>query len=696
MGWKDAPLAEDAASTPAWQNAPLADEPTPATAEPLLDRVPRATGLTARVGLEAIPETVGGLAGLVNTAGRMNSGNFTPQGLLVKGVNRVREAMGFGDGGEQVAQATNAIANTGRNAADLIGLPTPETGAERIISMGGKSAAGAGGVIGAANKITSPAYQKIAKFLATAPKQQVIGAAASGAAGQGAKESGVGEGGQFVASLAGGLAGASMVNAGSKAAKAITPTLTSTNADDVAATKLKEAGIDVNRLSESARKEIIGEVQQALKISPQLDEKALGRLADYKATGLTPMNSSLTLNPVEITQERNLAKMGANSRDPAVQKLSTLQRDNDVKLIENLNNLGADAEDAVTASNKIIQTLNVKDEATKKVIGKFYEQARNTQGRSAMLNPREFTQKANDMLDDALLGGKLPGDVRNKLNSIAKGDTPLTVDVAEQLKTNLGSLQRSSTDPAEKLALGKVREALDNTPLIDGQGQEAINAFNKARKANADYMKMVERNPALQAVRNGVEPDKFVQQYILGNGGKANISQVKALRETLKDNPEAISTVRGQMVAFIKNKATGGSADEVANFSPKNYSNALKTIGDDKLAMFFSKEDIDMLKAIGRVASYEKFQPTGAAVNNSNTAPALMSLLQKVADSPIVRRIPIVNLAGDSVKDAVVSAKASKALAPAKALAVKAPKPKSEKAPLASLYGLGAVQESDD
>jgi hypothetical protein len=690
MGWKDAPLAEESApKKAAWESAPLADQPQESS---MIERIPRAVGLTARVGMEALPEVAGGLTGLANTAGRLNSGNFTPQGLLVKGVGMARDAMGFGDGREEVGEAANIVSNAGRNAADFMGLPAPETASERIISAGGKAAVGTGGIMAGANrlgKVVSPAMQTITRFLSAAPKQQIAGAVGSGVAGQTAKENGAGFGGQLTASVLGGLGAAGLANTATRTlAKPTSPV----NPLDA----LEKAGINVANLSDDVKNALTLEVQKALKVSPDLDEAALVRLADYQKTGLTPMSGNLTLNPSTITQERNLTKIGANSTDPAAQKLSTIQRDNDLKLMDGLGKFGSD-DDAVTASNKIIETLNVKDAATKKVIGKFYEQARNTEGRSALLNPRDFTQKANDALDDALLGGKLPGDVRNKLNSIATGDTPLTVDVAEQLKTNIGALQRSSNDPAERLALGKVREALDNTALVDGQGKDAIAAFNKARSANRAYMQMVERNPALQAVRDGVEPDKFVSKFILGSGKKANIAQVKALRDSLKDNPEATTAIRGQIANYLKSRAVNGKADEVANFSPDAYNKALKAIGDDKLKLFFTDQDLDMLKTLGRVSSYEKFQPTGSAVNNSNTTGALTAVLDRLANSPLIRKIPFgAKLVAEPAQDISIAVGSRKALSPTKALALPKPKVKGEKAPLASLYGLAAVQEGDD
>jgi hypothetical protein len=697
MGWKDAPLAEESAPTKAaWESAPLADAPQESS---MIERIPRAVGLTARVGMEAIPETVGGIASLATAAAE-----YSPAGLAGKLGNKISESFSQPTLSDLIVpkqetdylgQGIDAVSGVGRNAADFIGLPKPETSMERIISAGGKAAAGAGGVLGMAgklNKVASPAMQTITRFLSTAPKQQIAGSVGSGVAGQTAKENGAGFGGQLAASVAGGLGAAGLVNTGANVVKSLTKPNSPINPLEA----LEKAGINTANLSDDVKNALTMEVQKALKVSPNLDDAAVGRLADYQKTGLTPMSGNLTLNPATITQERNLAKIGANSTDPAAQKLSTIQRENDLKLMDGLGKFGSD-DDAVTASNKIIETLNVKDAATKKVIGKFYEQARNTEGRSALLNPRDFTQKANDALDDALLGGKLPGDVRNKLNSIAQGDTPLTVDVAEQLKTNIGALQRSSNDPAERLALSKVREALDNTALVDGQGKEAIAAFNKARSANKAYMQMVERNPALQAVRDGVEPDKFVSKFILGNGEKANIAQVKALRDSLKDNPEATTAIRGQIANYLKSRAVNGKADEVANFSPDAYNKALKAIGDDKLKLFFTDQDLDMLKTLGRVSSYEKFQPTGSAVNNSNTTGALTAVLDRLANSPLIRKIPFGSkLVAEPAQDISIAVGSRKALNQSKALALPKPKVKGEKAPLASLYGLAAVEQGDD
>ena len=195
----------------------------------------------------------------------------------------------------------------------------------------------------------------------------------------------------------------------------------------------------------------------------------------------------------------------------------------------------------------------------------------------------------------------MPSDVRNLLNGVSQGKIPLTVDTAEQFKTRIGDLQRSSIDKSERLALGHVRSALDNTPLLDGQGQPAIDAFNKARSLNKAWMGIVDKTPALQAVRDGIEPDKFVSQFITSGGTKANLADVQALHSSIKSTPEAMDAVRTQIAAHLKKQALNGAADEVGNFSQSSYNKALNAIGDDKLNLFFPKQDVQQLRAIGRV-----------------------------------------------------------------------------------------------
>jgi hypothetical protein len=579
---------------------------------------------------------------------------------------------------------------TGQHISDAIGLPTPDNALERGVNDTAKLLVGTGGMVAGAGKLAGQVASPVAKAslqaISARPDLQATSTIGSGLGGSYAKENGYGAGGQFAASLAGGIAAPLAQGGISLAANVIKGFLKSKVDDAQVLQAIQKAGVDLGGVSQSVQKSIINDVKVAVQTGNNLDADAIRRLADYRTVGATPMRSSLTLNPADITNDRNLAKLSANSRDPVAQSLANNQRNNDLQLVSKLNDLGANTSMLPhEASQSIIDTLGIKDAAAKKSIDTLYTQARATDGRSAMLDPHAFTNRANDLLDEAMLGGKVPASVVSNLNKIATGQTPLTVDVAEQYKTAIAGLQRASNDPAERLALGKVRQALDETPLIDGQGQVAIDAFNKARGAMKSYMGMVDKIPALQAVRDGVEPDKFMHTFILGNGSKSNVSDVAALKDSLQNNPEAIKTIRSQMLAYLKGQALGGKADEVANFSPSNFNKALANIGDMKLGMFMNEDDLAMLKTIGRVGSYEKFQPTGSAVNNSNSAAAVALILDKIASNPVVRKIP---LAGGFVANTAQDMMAKNALNVKGAISNKSVTPSAKVIPLgALLYG---------
>lgn len=588
---------------------------TPKKQRSALEELPRQLGLTARHGIQGLADTAGiftdPLAASANAVGRL----ITPA-----------PSMGDLVTGNRPAQF-NTLSSATRNLLDRAGFPSPETSRERNVGEASKLLAGTGGFIkGAAlaPKLLAP--------IASRPGLQASSAIGAGYAGSEAKEQGGGGAEQFGASLLGGIgvplsvAGLdSLVNRGTQSIKnLVTPNAINNNVESA----IKQAGVDIETLPNAVKNQIRTDVQQALQTGKQTSPDAIRRLADYRAVNAVPMRGNLTLNPVDITRDKNLAKLGANSDDVVANSLANLQNRNNAQLIAGLNDLGANtADDVYSAGGKVISSLQNRDAAAKGVINNFYGKARATSGRSASIDPHAFTNEANNLLDDALLGGKLPADVRNRLNSIAKGETPLTVDVAEQFKTNIGALQRNSNDPAERMALGLVRKSLDNAPLLEGQGQGAIDAFNRARKVNASYMANVEKTPALQAVRDGIEPDKFVQQFIIGNGTKSNVMDVAMLKKNIKGDQQATDAIRGQILSHLKNKGVSGAADEVANFSPSGYNKAFGDIGERKLKMFFTPEEIEQMKRIGRVASYENVQPKGSAVNNSNTAGALFSHL---------------------------------------------------------------------
>src|SRR5689334_22385928 len=556
----------------------------------------------------------------------------------------------------------------GTAAADWLGLPKPEGANERVVAdasrllTGGGAMSGAGRLAAAAPGMIGQAGQ----FFAANPLQQMISAGGSGFAGGAVREAGGTPLAQAGASLLGGvaapMAASALSGAGSKIANTanslMRPERAMESVDQTINLTLKGQGVDWSKVPERVRQQMRSEVMSAMNTGGELSPDALRRLLDFKTVGATPTRGMLTQDPVQITREMNLAKTGANSTDLGLQSLPRVQNANTGKLLQNLDELGAArAPDEYATNQGVLDSLN-KYIATKKGdIGDLYSKARDTYGRSAELNGAVFTQNANKALDDALLGGALPESVASKMNAIAKGEVPFNVDYSEQLKTAIGKLQRSSSDGQTRMALGVVRKALDEAPLrsaptvnpsnlpaVPGTvrpspavlGEQSINAFNEARKANASFMRTVENTPALKAAMDGAQPDQLVTKFITSKS--ATVRDVNALKQAIGNDPETLQQVKDTLVAQLRSAATNGTED-VTKFSPAAYNKALNNIGERKLAAFFEPEEINRLQAVGRVGTLMEAQPKGSAVNNSNTGAMMTAKAMDLLDV-IAGRIP--------------------------------------------------------
>ena len=148
----------------------------------------------------------------------------------------------------------------------------------------------------------------------------------------------------------------------------------------------------------------------------------------------------------------------------------------------------------------------------------------------------------------------------------------------------------------------------------DAQSADLLSALKEARANFADYKKWQESNKPIEATVNGMQPDQFVRKFVL-NGDVADAAAVAT-----SGDPAA---TKSAILTHLKDRALGGRSDEVGTFGAATYNKTLKEIGDKKLALFFTPEEIGELKRLGRVAEYTTVQPKGSAVNNSNSG-ALM------------------------------------------------------------------------
>lgn len=634
-----------------WLQPQAPERPMSQQVGDLIRDVPRQVGLTGRYALEAV-------AGLGDTLASPIRAGLN----LIPGVN------------------IQPAAETVGQVADKLGI-SPRNADERVIGDMTRAGFGAATMAGGANalsNIATGATRAVASQMAANPISQVVGGVAAGGAGGSVREAGGSPTEQFIASLAGGVAGGmaankaqNLVESGRNAiTRLFAPQTSVQTADRQIQLALERSGLDWSQVPEQVRRGLRQEVVDALNTGGQLNPDAVRRLLAFRATGTTPTVGMLTQNPGQITREMNLAKTGANSTDPQLQRLPALQNQNTQRLLAILDEAGAGgAPDAAGAGVRAMGGLQERARQARGEIDSLYAAARDSQGRSLPLNGHDFTTRANQLLDEAMVGGALPQDVANTMNRIARGEMPLTVEIAEQLKTRIGNLQRGTSDGGARMALGIVRRALDEVPLMPSPqvnpgnlpavpgtvppsaqtvGQEAIDAFNRARTANRAYMQSLEANPALAAVDDAMGAVRsnpnlrsvedvvgaagFMQKYVLGK--TATPGEVRSLIQQV--GPEGAQALRQNVIRYLRDAATN-STDDIAKFSNATYRRALRDIGDEKLLALFSPEEVTNLRNVGEAAKYMQSQPAGSAVNNSNSGALMLGrgldFLDRVAGS---------------------------------------------------------------
>lgn len=204
-------------------------------------------------------------------------------------------------------------------------------------------------------------------------------------------------------------------------------------------------------------------------------------------------------------------------------------------------------------------------------------------------------------------------------------------------------------------ALGTVLPAGSSA---EDAGAAAREAFRQARAAARSRFATIEETPALRAALDGDAPDNFVRRHVIG----ANARDLANLRQILDTDPEAMQQARAQVAEHLRRAAFGENPTGDKGFRVDRYMETLRGLGGQRLSAFFTPAEIQQLNLIGRTASTINTQPAGSAVNNSNTGSALMTMLSRVAESPMVRQIPGVRALSNQIGEIQTEAQIRQAL----------------------------------
>lgn len=579
-----------------------------------------------------------------------------------------------------IANVPASLANAGMDAAGVdwprfpdqnaavssaltqAGLPSPETSTERVVGDISRFAAGTGAAVKTAQTVANGAVgltKAVAGELAAKPAAQVASAVGAGAAGGSVREAGGGPWEQFAASLIGGIAAPAALNKaqqmGQNVAGAVRRVLSPTEIDSQVQIVFERAGVDWRGLSEGARRSLVEDAKAAVYSGQNLDDAALRRLADFRAIGAKPLTGDITQDPGLISKQRNLAKQQANMGMAPGDDLSAVQNQNAKIVIDTIDSTAGSADDAYATGQKIIERVKSVDDSLTAEKNAAYTAARDATGQDIPLTPATFINKAREELDRQLKGKHLPAEISNTLDDISSGKAPFDVRVIDILKTDLATASRGAKDGNVRAAIKIVRDALEATEPKLGQfggnqvvtkqagdaiaavsklPKEALALLDKARKLSASQFKWRESAPFIEDALGGAEPDRFVQKHIL-NG---TVKDLAAIRKLTGDTPALRDGVRAQLIEYLKKK--GGVDKDITTYTSKGLKDALEMLGDRKLTMWFTPQELSKLKSAINVARYSQGQTIGSAVGNSNTgavvvAKALDGLNKWAAAAPL-------------------------------------------------------------
>lgn len=355
------------------------------------------------------------------------------------------------------------------------------------------------------------------------------------------------------------------------------------------------------------------------------------RRAEFSEVGVEPTAGQLTRDPAQYSWERNIR--GKEAGAPLAERFAA----QDVALSERLRELGAaQAEEAYQAGNALSRAIVRQDEPEERLVDEAYRAVRDSTGRTAQVDAASFISDAENRLKQSMLSRFLPGEVKATLRDIEKNAQEFDITSLIETDKVLSGAQRAAHargDDQTAKAVGKVRDALNASPLAEGAPQETKALYDKARSLARQRFEKIESSPAIKAALSGVDPDTFINKFVLQ--GRTN--DLRNLATFVKNDPESQQIVRSQIAEHLRFKGFGADVAGSKQFAPEAYNRAIRSMGREKLETFFTKKEVDKLEAIGKVGAYIHSQPSGSMVNQSGNIAALMNILDKITESvPVV------------------------------------------------------------
>lgn len=426
---------------------------------------------------------------------------------------------------------------------------------------------------------------------------------------------------------------------------------------------LRQNGMSLGELSDEVANGLRNDAKKLIQSGTDLNPDAVARKAVLDQLGLKGTRAQVTGDAQTWQTEAELAKLkdvGSPLRDKYIQ---------DNKQLENLldsasSRTGGSATDQYGAMQSALDAVTGQLDQNKQFIRAAYSNARTAPGNDVPLDGAGFANDAFTALEQNYAASSLPKGIQSILNDVAKNPDKFTLGKSEELIKILNREYQSSLQMGQPTSstysIGLVRDALSqrqNQAMqgLLGNGNDAAQAYQFARQANKFNMDQIESMPLLQDARKDVKPDRLFNKHIL-NGNVDELDKTIQLLNNI--NPQSVANIKQQTLQFIAEKAI----KQNGQFSPAGMKRALDGIGDRRLSILFSNDELKNIKNISRAGEYLVTQPPHSYVNNSNTSSAGINSLMNFFNNPKLRAVANLPYVKDYLVDPVSNFNKSRAV----------------------------------
>ena len=481
----------------------------------------------------------------------------------------------------------------GQAVSDYLGLPTPQTKGERILSAAEEMAAGSIPFMGAGQLMAgaaSPTVAGVGKFLAAAPAEQLAGSAAAGAASEAVKENGGDGAAQLLAGIAAGMTpslGVSAIRTGSRAAGT--------------------AGRALDLLTEGGRDRATGRIL-ARAAGGNTDDLIRAAENDAKeiVAGSKPTLGQVYPGENLATLEKGVASSGQGQRlqERYMEQAAARQAATDDALSAANARLAAERE---AAANSLPAGMDAEQAgaAIRDVYDRNYAAARQATGRAyEAIDPAGTVRFDLAPLYDAnarIIGGsryaqmQVPSEIRaiqTQLAEDVKNGVPASFEDIQAMRTTLSDLSYGAKvrgdKITERIADGLKQNIDDYLEKAAGASPDMAKRFHAAKQSRIEQGQSFEkganqRMPMAGSSLTGKavsDPAVAGQYFSRGDKGGENM---RAFMRMAKGSKEAMNALKDYARGLLHASAYGAdgmlSASKIAKFR-KDYGSALKELPD--------------------------------------------------------------------------------------------------------------------